>query len=433
MLSNLITLICSMIGSIIMTYIYCYSLEIEQNSKISKKIIGVILLTIIIFFTVRIKYNAESILLKLTLFVIVLKLLYKRSVYKTIITILITIMLISIGDLASTLVFVNFISVEEMKSIWYWILICNISVYTITILLFSIPVIKKKIIKFISNQNDDGKVQTMLIFILTAVVIVYILYNISLNYEWSEKYLINVLIATTYIVIVGIFLKDKSDYYNLMKEYDTLFEYFKELEDSIENISLVNHEYKNQLAIIKSYIKDNKKKEAIEYLNEIIKEINIEDESVLSELKYIPKGGIKGLLYYKIITAKNKNVTIVLDISRKTKKLLEKLTYEENKIITRALGVYIDNSIDAVKDLKRSIVTVEIYNINNEINIVISNPFINDQIDAKKISKKGYTTKGYGHGKGLYLIKKMINKKKSFSTETKILNDYFIQKLTIIK
>ena len=189
-----------------MTYICCYLLEIEPYSKISKKIIGIILLTIIIFFTVRIKYNAESILLKLTLFVIVIKLLYKKSVYKTIITIFITIMLISVGDLTSTLVFVNFISVEEMKSIWYWILICNISVYTITILLFSIPFIKTKIRKFISVQNDDGKVQTMLIFASTAIVIVYILYNISLNYEWSEKYLINVLIAATYIIIVGIFL-----------------------------------------------------------------------------------------------------------------------------------------------------------------------------------------------------------------------------------
>ena len=54
-------------------------------------------------------------------------------------------------------------------------------------------------------------------------------------------------------------------------------------------------------------------------------------------------------------------------------------------------------------------------------------------VNYNKISKKGYTTKGKGHGLGLYLVAKEIEKSKYLKSETKIINGYFIQKLIINK
>ena len=48
------------------------------------------------------------------------------------------------------------------------------------------------------------------------------------------------------------------EYNDLINKYDSLFDYFKEIEDNVDEISFANHEYKNQLAVIKGYIENNK-------------------------------------------------------------------------------------------------------------------------------------------------------------------------------
>lgn len=431
MINIVVNVICSILCSITIVYVSNILMDIDYKNTKIKALICITAISIITFLSAQITYNAESILFKITLCIMVFQLIYNKSIYKTIITIFMSILLLSAADITATFIFINFISVEEMRGIWYWILICNTVVYVLNLILINIPIIKIKLKNFIKDLNEEGKLPTIFIIVLSVIVIIYILYNISINYELSDKYIINVVIAVTYFVIIIIFLREKSEYNRLMKQYDTLFEYFKELEDSIDDISLTNHEYKNQLSILKNYIKNNNKKEAIKYINDIIKEANIEDKTLISELKYIPKGGIKGLLYYKIITAKNKNITMVLDVNKQVTKKLEKLSYEENKIISKILGVYIDNCIEAMPEIENKIINIEIYNMQNKINIVISNPFSKEKLDINKISKKGYTTKGKGHGKGLYLVNKIINRSKKLNSETTVINNYFIQKLII--
>ena len=341
--------------------------------------------------------------------------------------------ILSSCDIVSSLIFINFLTADQMRGIWYWILICNSVVSMMMYLIASIKPLKNKLQNFIQNLNENSIFSSIILLVMSIIVIVSLFYNISKNYHWSEKYIINVIISATYFTIIIVFLKDKREYNNLMIQYDCLFEYFKELENSIDEISLVNHEYKNQLSVLKSYIKNNNKKEAVEYIDDILKATNIEDKGLITELKNIPKGGIKGLLYYKIITARNKKIAIILDVSKNAKNSLKKLSTEDNKVLSKILGVYIDNAIEEVELLNKKIINIEIYIINSVINIVISNPIRKETINLEKISKKGYTTKGKGHGRGLYLIKKIIDKIRYIETDTEIINNYFIQKLIIKK
>ncbi len=423
----------SIMGSLTIIFIMNKLLKIDNEKNIIKLIVLSILFSAVSYYAAGIEYNTERTLLKLTLYIMLYKTIFKYSTYKILITLLLTIAILSLGDLIVSLVFINFITAQQVRGVWYWILICNISVYIITLTTFQIPVLRKKLISFVNNRNEHSKISSILIMVLSVFIILYLIYNISVNYHWNEKYFINILIAITYIVIISIFLKDKIEYQNLMNQYDILFEYFKEFENAIDNITLVNHEYKNQLAVLKGYIENNKKKDALKCINDISVDINEEDRLIVSELKNLPKGGIKGLIYYKIITAKNNKISITLDISKNVSKHFEKLTYEENKTLSKILGVYIDNAIDAVSQTKEKLLTIEIYVINNNINIVISNPFNKNNVDIKSISKKGYTTKGNGHGKGLYLVNKLINNFKNFNTETKIIKGYYVQRLVINK
>lgn len=419
--------------SLTIIYIMNKLLNINYKKLFGKFIITLITFSFITYLSTDITYNTESILFKLTMYILVYKVLFKMTTYKTIISLFLTIDILSAGDLIVNLIFINIITVEQVRGVWYWVLVCNVLVYIITIGIFSIPYLKRKLNRFINNLNETSKISTIILIILSVTIILYIFYNISVNYRLSEKYILNVIISITYFVIILIFLKDRLEYQKLVNQYDCLFDYFKEFEDSMDNISLANHEYKNQLAILKEYVEHNKRKEAIKFINDISLDISEDDRTIISELKNIPKGGIKGLLYYKIITAKSKNVSILLDINKGVTNTLEQLSYDENKMLSKIIGVYIDNAIEAASNTKNKVVTIEIYPMNESINIVISNPFKENTIKFDKIGTKGYTTKGKKHGKGLYLINKLLSKTNLIDVETRVINNYYIQKIIIKK
>lgn len=432
MTNIVVKIICAAICAITLMHLMKTMLDKEYKPTKKNQLLLIAILTIITYFSYQVKYSGESGILKLVLYIIAFKFLTRQSIYKITITLLITIAILSISDLMGSLVLINWVTIEQVRGIWYYILPFNIIVCGATIMIINITPIKNKLKNFIFNLNDRSRFSTLFLLTASIVVILYVLYNISMNFQWSEQYFINLLIAVTYIIIILIFFKDRNEYNNLMIQYDCLFDYFKELENSIDEISLNNHEYKNQLAVLKQYIERNKKKDAIKYINDMGTNINSEDQMVASQLKNIPKGGIKGLLYYKIIVAKNKKISIVLDISKNVTKNLKQLTYEENKVLSKVLGVYIDNAIDEIAKMKKKVLTLEIYNMDSATNIVISNKFRKDQVKIEKISQKGYSTKGTGHGKGLYLINKIINKEKWFTVERRIIDDYYIQKIVIL-
>ena len=423
----------AMMGSITLMYIMDQLLGRNYKTNKINSTILLTLLTGVTYLSASMVYNTESILFKITMYIMIYIFLGKKSPYKTIISLFLTIIILSDGDLIVNLIFLNNITVEQAKGIWYWVLVCNTLVYVFTIGIFSIPILKKRLCKFIQNLNDTGKISTIFIMILSVTIIINIFYNISVNYNLSEKYILNVIISITYFVIILIFLKDRLEYQKLVNQYDCLFDYFKEFEDSMDNISLANHEYKNQLAILKEYIEHNKRKEALNFINSMSLDISEDDKYIVAELKSIPKGGIKGLLYYKIITARNKSVLIMLDINKSVTSTFKSLSSEENKILSEIIGVYIDNAIEAASNTKNKVVTIEIYPMNENINIVISNSFKEKTIKIDKIGKKGYSTKGIGHGRGLYLISKLINKTNFIETDKRIINNYYIQKIIIKK
>ena len=94
------------------------------------------------------------------------------------------------------------------------------------------------------------------------------------------------------------------------------------------------------------------------------------------------------------------------------------------------LGIYLDNAIEASSESNKKCVALEIYGINNELNFVISNTY-NNFIPLKVINKKGYSSKGIGHGNGLYYANKIIKRNKKITAEAVYLNNYYIQKIII--
>ena len=192
---------------------------------------------------------------------------------------------------------------------------------------------------------------------------------------------------------------------------------------------MYRHELKNNLSIIRNL---SNKKEINKKIDKMLQMNMLIDDSYIEILKDIPKGGLKGLLYYKLALANKYNIDMYIDVSPKINNKLTKINKTLLESICIILGIYIDNAIDECKKMKRKNITIEIYEKDENLNIVISNT-CNKVISIKKMNKKGYTSKGKGHGNGLYFANKIIKREKRLNTEQQFLNNYFIQKIIVQK
>ncbi len=426
MIDVITKIFCALLCGFTFFYIYKRIMDVKNTKLI--EIIVVLLLSIITYVSYVVKYNTEITVLKFIVFIIVFKVFYKDPLFKIIIANILSILLVILCDIFVNIVLNGLVDINQVRQIWYLLLFCNAFVCILCIIIINIKFIKSKFQKLITKISGKDKISYIIILPLSIIVAFYAVYNISMNYNWSEKYFINVLIVISYLCIIIIFMKDKLEYDMLEKKYDALFEYFSEIAESIDDLNLTTHEYKNQIAIVSNYIDNKKYKKAKEYIDDISKSIN-KDEGLLVNLTDIPTGGLKGLLYYKIIVAKNQKVEIVLDVGKNTKKSFKKFSEYQIKIITRIIGVYIDNAICEAKN-ENKIVNIEIYNLDDQLFFTISNK-VDKNININNIGKKGFTTKGKGHGKGLYLINKLINRTKWLKSENKVINNYYISKLIV--
>ena len=77
-----------------------------------------------------------------------------------------------------------------------------------------------------------------------------------------------------------------------------------------------------------------KEKKVKDKIDEIISDtINI-DNHMINQLKNLPSGGLKGLLYYKIAVARNNDINIEVDVSQDASPVLNALNQDELKIIS---------------------------------------------------------------------------------------------------
>ena len=209
-----------------------------------------------------------------------------------------------------------------------------------------------------------------------------------------------------------------------------MLNYVTKYEKIITEQGKANHEFKNQLMVIKGYAKMNDSKKLIDYLDSIIDDAKKTHSSYLiSQLNKFPDGGIKGLLYYKLSIMEDMNISYDINVGNGVKRKLSSLETNMYKNITKVLGVLLDNAIESSfksKDKKILIITKK---NNDKIIFSIYNTYTG-KIDLNKIGT-GYTTKGKGRGYGLRLVEDIVNANKSFDINRYLENNYYVTDLTV--
>lgn len=394
---------------------------------------NIVLLTIFMIIAIgvyNVDYSPVAPLIIFLSMIIVYKIIFKLDISKAIITVGLSFLIYFVADLIIGLVISTLFGAVLMRTNPYIFMASSLLVCVTTILIFMIPVVKNKTMLFVERLENNKRYDKILFFVLIFIVLTLILYNVATAAKFSNSFLIDVIIMFIFFALAFIFINEKNNKDKLNDEYDRLMEYVENFENWIEDEQLNRHEYKNQLAVIKGMVRANKK--ATKYIDDIIKDDIYVEDFWVNEIKYLPSGGIKGLLYYKLILTKRANIDICLSVSRDTQNFIKDVDGLELKNIYRLLGIYLDNAIEAAKESDNKVISLEIYPMNSKLMIVISNTY-NGEVNIRRIKKRGYTTKGVGHGNGLYYADKIIKKSSILSGDSSIINNYYVQKLIITK
>lgn len=273
---------------------------------------------------------------------------------------------------------------------------------------------------FLVNKNikKENKILILSCLILTITTLLY-----KSEFLSPKNYMLFLLAIFSLIILKLIF-----NISEIEKKYNKIIKYVIEYEKIIDDQGERNHEYNNQLMILKGYINNKKKLE--EYLNTIINDHKLGQNYEIRQLSHFPNGGLKEMLYYKISEIKDNKIKYYLYVCNDASELLEKMNVNLYRDITKVFGVLIDNAIDASLESEDKEFSLDFSKDKKQIIITISNTY-NKDIDIKKIGKKGFSSKGKGHGFGLKLVKDIIKRNKKLELVSDYDDKYFIQTFLI--
>ncbi len=359
-------------------------------------------------------------------------LLFKSNVIQSVVISFTTMFLMLSSEIIYMLAISNFItSTEQLKNSFFGDLFSNIAIALIAITIISI----KKIRKILNHLMENIKIQSIFIvpvyFFFSLASLSLLLYYIYFEIDILSAGILCLILVVVFSVLTLYLFKEKNENLKLQVEYDILSDNLEEYEKMYQLQRMVNHEIKNELSTIRGLIgKDNKKLKS--YVDELIDSKMVTKTKWMDTLKRIPEPTLRGLLYYKLATIESNGIKVDLEISREvTVKNFNKISSDLYKKVCKILGIYLDNAMEAVKDLETKNIRIDFYLEEKESLVISVMNNYEGSIDLSQIEEKGYSTKGIGRGLGLSIAKEIYDKEQDLTNQKEIIKDNFVQRIKI--
>ena len=241
--------------------------------------------------------------------------------------------------------------------------------------------------------------------------------------------LIYMFLTIASVVVILITTRKNYEQQQRIRDLNTLREYTDNLEATYNNLRSFKHDYVNILSTLAIFIDEKRYDELDVFFHEHImpltKELTQKNAS-LANLSRIKNLEIKSIFYSKLLLAINKNVEVTVDIPDEIGE-----TGIDSIDITRILGIYLDNAIEAAVETDHPFLNIHSGTLDNGVVFIIANSYIDYGLSISQMCKKGVSSKGKNHGIGLYNVSLILNKYDNIFTETSIENGLFVQKIHI--
>lgn len=413
--------------------VYAFGVIILNQGKINKKYKDIIsFIVICILNTIIFIYFEGTFKTILTCFIyaLLLKLIFNSEWLKSIFSSIIYVILLIIPDLITLIIATKIFGIDKIyfDANLAGTIISNLIVSALMIIL--IYILRKPIRKLINYKLSEN-MKIISVSLLTLITVAVFFYTLIKNFRENNNIIIYILVIITLVITLFYLFKQKAENENILKKYDNLLDITKNYEKDIEEQRIINHESKNELLTIRSKLSDKNNKDLCEYVDGIIGEKKSSKSARFSKLKYLPSNGLKGFFYYKLTEAEQKGINVLINVSKQIENsFINNINTKDFKDLSRIIGVYLDNAIEASLLSKEKKLGIEIYLIKNTIEMIFTNTY-NYPIEKDKVGKEKYSTKGKNRGHGLLLVGRILKENDIFISETKITEKLYIQTLKI--
>ena len=422
---NLLNLILSAIISVIVSY-FSINNTLNEKCKLKTFIVYTLVLSSLIFITCTFfegitKLTLNIVFTIIALYLSIFKKDFSNSVYYAFAYEMLAFISAFIISIFILLIFkLNGISYFNMP---FSLLISSVLNSLLVYLLTKISFISKNIRRLnnIIKKNNKDWIYIILVMILMILLMTSNLYKMNSTVEYYIYLMIVVFVVVSFVYVIY----NKFQRQAMEDKYNESMEYVLRYEKIINEQGKKNHEYNNQLMVIKGYI--NKPERLSEYLDEVIGEHKTGQNYTVKQLGFLPDGGVKGLIYHKLSKMEDNNIKYYLYVDQNLKdKDIESFDLKTYRDLTKLLGVFLDNAIDAALKSEEKEIEVELKDKDDCLLLTISNTY-DKNTDINKVGKSGFTTKGVGHGFGLSIVKDIAKTNSEIETFSSKESDKFIQ------
>lgn len=415
---------------------HCYLYKKLNNDEFNFNIRLILSCIIIAIINTVVFVNLDwllNVVIKYIVMVFMIKYIYNDPIDKIFISTLLIYILFSVGEMIFVIIFIKLLNLDFdfFKFNYIGIIITNIAIFFFAYTIVAFKKIKKFMQEIVKWYINKSIINIIFISVLSIILIFNFIYQNYYNPLYKQNGLLIYIFYVSILIIIIWFLKEKTDNNRLTSDYDQLLDYVKTYEEVIEEKSKNQHEYNNQLILIREMLGTRNKK-VREYIDQLL---SIENEQSkgnwLTKIKNIPNGGLKGLIHYKIVEMQKKKIKLYIDINenvnnKKTNKYLRDNLNDISKII----GVYLDNAREAALKSKEKYIIIEAECNKDNLDFSISNTY-KEGINPNKIDNAGYSKKGKGRGYGLSLVRDIISKRDDVEQYREFNGIYFVQHICL--
>lgn len=426
----------NIIGALINSFAHIFIWSRLLNKKINFKSYKYYVVQIIFALLMLVNYILVNDVVRITVLIILMvlscKFLNDDDYEETTIAVVLSQFIMMISEIIFVLIVTGVFRVNLNNFLQYFVgkIIGNLCISLIAIFISFLKVTR---VLFSNINNFFEKYHSKTIFLIMTILLLsinFIFLSIYYKYSFVYVFIVNAFISLVYFIICIHMLTTENKYTKINDKYNNTLNSLKEYEDILDVYRVSNHENKNQLLMIRNMITKGDK-DIPEYIDKIIDNKIKDDEKLMFDTNKIPAGGLRAVVYSKLLVMKDEKIDFNLIVDRKVRTVdLIELGEDLMLDVCRITGVFLDNAIEEVKDKENKRIIVELFTDEDELCIKISNNFSNT-INIEKIYDKGYTTKTNGHGYGLSLVKEITDKNKKLTNLTSIEKDMFTQLLKI--